>query len=107
VAGEIGPAADAAGLLQRLLATDPAARPDSARGVAAQLGEIARAVPDTMPAEVRQRPPRRRARVATAIVLLVIAGAAGGYLIGHRVGPEGPGLSPTTVTVPTGPVVTP
>jgi len=37
----------------------------------------------------------------------VIAGGAGAYLVGHRVGPAGPGLSPTTVTVPTGPVVTP
>jgi hypothetical protein len=107
VAGEIGPAADAADLLQRLLATDPAARPDSARDVAAQLGEIAHAVPDTATAPVKQRPPRRRARMATAIVLLVIAGGAGAYLVGHRVGPAGPGLSPTTVTVPTGPVVTP
>jgi len=68
---------------------------------------FARAVPDTATAPVRQRPPRRRARMATAIVLLVIAGGAGAYLVGHRVGPAGPGLSPTTVTVPTGPVVTP
>jgi hypothetical protein len=107
VAGEVGPAADAAALLQRLLAPDPEARPGSAREVAAQLGEIARAVPDTTPAAVERPPSRRRARLATAVVLLVIAGAAGGYLLGHRVGPAGPALSPTTVTVPTAPAVTP
>ena len=47
VAGEAGPAADAAALLQGLLASDPAAHPGSAREVAARLAEIASAVPDT------------------------------------------------------------
>ena len=105
VAGEAGPAAEAAALLQGLLAPDPAARPGSAREVAARLGEIASAVPDTT---LEQEPrPRRRARLATAIVLLVVAGAAGGYLVGHRVGPAGPALSPTTVTVPPAPAASP
>ena len=48
-----------------------------------------------------------RARLVTALVLLVVAGAAGGYLVGHRVGPPGPALSPTTVTVPGTPAVSP
>ncbi len=105
VSGEAGPAAEAAALLQGLLAPDPAARPGSAREVAARLGEIASAVPDTT---LEQEPrPRRRARLATAIVLLVVAGAAGGYLVGHRVGPAGPALSPTTVTVPPAPAPSP
>ncbi|MDX6630017.1 MAG: hypothetical protein QOH00_2263 [Gaiellales bacterium] len=106
VAGEVGPAADAAALLQGLLAPDPAARPSSARQVAASLAEIASAVPDatTAPAEPRAR---RRGRLVTALVLLIVAGAAGGYLVGHRVGPPGPALSPTTVTVPTAPAISP
>ena len=100
VAGEIGPAAEAATLLQGLLDPDPAARPSSARQVAARLTEIASSVPDTMPAPAR--PPRRsRGALAAAVVLLLVAGVAGGYLVGHRVGPPGPALSPTTVTVPT------
>jgi hypothetical protein len=107
VAGEVGPAADAAALLQSLLAVDPAARPGSARQVAAQLAEIASAVPDTTPAPPAARPSRRRARLATALVLLVIAGAAGAYVVGHRVGPPGPALSPGTVSVPEPPPVTP
>jgi hypothetical protein len=106
VAGEVGPAAEAATLLQGLLDPDPAARPSSARQVAARLAEIASSVPDTMPAPAQ--PPRRsRGRLLTAVVLLLIAGAAGGYLVGHRVGPPGPALSPTTVTVPTTPAVSP
>jgi hypothetical protein len=105
VAGEVGPAADAATLLQGLLAPDPAARPASAREVAARLAEIASTVQDTTPAAA---PPRRkRARLTTAVVLLLVAGAAGGYLVGHRVGPPGPALSPTTVSVPTAPLVRP
>jgi hypothetical protein len=105
VTGEAGPAAEAAALLQGLLASDPAARPGSAREVAARLGEIASAVPD---ATLQPGPrPRRRARLATAIVLLIIAGVAGGYLVGHRVGPAGPALSPTTVTVPPAPAASP
>jgi hypothetical protein len=106
VAGEIGPAAEAATLLQSLLDADPAARPSSARQVAARLSEIASSVPDTTPAPAA--PARRsRGRLATAVVLLLIAGAAGGYLVGHRVGPPGPALSPTTVTVPSTPAVSP
>jgi hypothetical protein len=105
VAGDVGPAADAAALLQSLLAADPAARPASARQVAARLSEIASAVPDTTPEPAA--PSRRRARLLTALVLLVIAGAAGGYLVGHRVGPPGPALSPTTVTVPPTPAISP
>ena len=45
VAGEAGAAAEAAALLQSMLAPDPAARPGSARQVAARLGEIAADVP--------------------------------------------------------------
>jgi hypothetical protein len=105
VTGESGPAAEAAALLEGLLASDPAARPGSAREVAARLSEIASEVPDT-PLQPAPRP-RRRARLATAIVLLIVAGAAGGYLVGHRVGPAGPALSPTTVTVPPAPAVSP
>ena len=73
--------------------------------MAASLATIAAAVEDTSPAA--PRPSRRRARLVTALVLLVVAGAAGGYLVGHRVGPPGPALSPTTVTVPGSPAVTP
>jgi hypothetical protein len=98
VEGEDGPAAEAAALLRGLLSTEPAARPSSARQVAASLAEIASAVEDTTPRAARAQ--RRPARLVTALVLLVVAGTAGGYLIGHRVGPKGPALSPTTVTVP-------
>lgn len=106
VAGEVGAAADAAALLQGLLAGDPAARPSSARQVAASLAEIASAVPDTTIAQAEPRA-RRRGRLVTALVLVIVAGAAGGYLVGHRVGPPGPALSPTTVTVPTAPAISP
>ena len=99
VAGQDGPAADAAALLQGLLASGAGRALDArAREVAASLATIAAAVEDTSPAA--PRPSRRRARLVTALVLLVVAGAAGGYLVGHRVGPPGPALSPTTVTVP-------
>ena len=104
VAGDAGPAAEAAALLRSLLAAEAAARP-SARELAASLAQIASAVPDTTVAP--PRPSRRRARLVTALVLLVVAGAAGGYLVGHRVGPPGPALSPTTVTVPQEPAVSP
>jgi hypothetical protein len=40
-------------------------------------------------------------------VLLVVAAAAGGYVVTHRVGPPGPSVSPATVTVPQPPAVTP
>jgi hypothetical protein len=100
VAGEVGPAADAAALLQSLLAPDPAGRPGSARQVAARLAEIAARVPDTGPPALPARPARRRARLAAAVVLLAIAGGAGAYLVGDRVGPPGPALSPGTVSVP-------
>ena len=102
--GEAGPAADAAELLRSLLAADPEARPGSARAVAARLGEIAAAVPDTAalpPAQGSRRP--RRARLAAAAVLLVLAGGSGVYVAGHRVGPKGPTLSPGTVSVPVTP----
>ena len=105
VAGDAGPAAEAAALLRSLLAPEPAARPSSARELAASLAQIASAVPDTTVAP--PRPSRRRARLVTALVLLVVAGAAGGYLVGHRVGPPGPALSPTTVTVPQESAVSP
>jgi hypothetical protein len=105
IAGEPGPEANAAALLGALLSPDPADRPSSARQVAASLREIASGVHDTTPATPRA--PRRRARLATALVLLVVAGAAGGYLIGHRVGPAGPALSKTTVTVPPPPPLSP
>jgi hypothetical protein len=105
VAGEAGPAAETAALLQGLLAPEPGARPTSARQVAESLAQIASAVQDTTPEA--PRPSRRRARLVTALVLLVVAGAAGGYLVGHRVGPPGPALSPTTVTVPGAPAVSP
>jgi hypothetical protein len=107
LAGEVGPAAEAASLLQSLLAADPAARPGSARQVAARLAEIASAVPDTAVPASRTGPPRRKARVVTALILLVIAGAAGAYLESQRVGPPGPGLTPRTVSVPVPPSVVP
>jgi hypothetical protein len=107
VAGEIGPAADAASLLQSLLAADPAARPSSARQVAARLAEIASAVPDTAPSARRTGPSRRTARLVSALVLLAVAGAAGAYVESHRVGPPGPALTPATVSVPTAPAVMP
>jgi hypothetical protein len=109
VSGEAGPASEAAVLLERLLATDPEARPGSARAVAAHLSAIAAAVPDTTPA-AEPAPTslaRRRARLATALVLLVVAGGAGALVLSHRVGPPGPALSPGTVTVPEQPAVTP
>jgi eukaryotic-like serine/threonine-protein kinase len=109
IAGEVGPAAEAAALLQGLLADDPAGRPVSARAVGERLGAIAAAVPDTTP---EPAPPplsraRRRARVAAGVALLAVALAAGGYLASNRVGPPGPALSPTTVTVPEAPAVSP
>ena len=100
VAGEVGPAADAAALLQSMLAPDPAARPGSARQVASRLAEIAAEVPDTTEPAAPARRPRRRGRLATGIVLLVLAGAAGAYVVGNRVGPAGPRLTPGTVSVP-------
>lgn len=106
VAGEVGPAAEAAALLQSMLASDPEARPSSARQVAARLSQIAAEVPDA-PRAAPVRRPHRRARLATALVLLVIAGAAGAYVVGHRVGPPGPSLGPGTVSVPEAPAVTP
>ena len=72
-----------------------------------RLAEIAAAVPDVSPVAPVERAPRRRARLAAALVLLVIAGGAGAYLVSARVGPPGPALSPTTVSVPTAPAVTP
>ncbi len=108
VAGEAGAAAEAAALLQSMLAPDPSARPGSARQVAARLGEIAAEVPPTeLSAPPERRPRRRRARLATGLVLLVVAGGAGAYVLGHRVGPAGPSLSPGTVTVPAAPSPSP
>lgn len=107
VAGEVGPAAEAAALLQSMLAPDPAARPGSARQVATRLAEIAADVPDTTESAPRSRRPRRRGRIATGLVLLVLAGAAGAYVVGQRVGPPGPSLTPGTVSVPDSPTVTP
>jgi hypothetical protein len=100
VAGEVGSAADAAVLLQSLLATEPEARPASAREVAARLTEIAARVPDTTPAVRPAGRSRRRARLVAALFLLLIAGGAGAYVVDHRVGPPGPALSPGTVPVP-------
>jgi hypothetical protein len=109
VAGEVGPAAAAANLLQGLLADDPAARPGSARQVGERLAAIAAEVPGVSEADEprARRQPRRRARIAAALVLLAIAGGAGAYLVSARVGPPGPALSPVTVSVPTAPAVTP
>jgi hypothetical protein len=107
VAGEVGPAADAAELLQGLLAADPAARPDSARQVGERLAAIASSVPDTTRPPAPARAARRRSRLAAVLVLLVVAVAAGGYLVTQRVGPPGPTISPATVTVPEPPAVTP
>jgi hypothetical protein len=103
ITGAPGPEATAAALLGALLSPDTADRPSSARQVAASLREIAAGVHDTTPRPSRR--PRRRARLVTALVLLVAAGASGGYLIGHRVGPAGPALSKTTVTVSPAPPV--
>ncbi len=109
VTGEAGPAAEAAALLQELLAPGSEARAGGAREVAARLSAIAAAVPDTPPppAPVPATPARRRARVATALVLLAVATGCGAYLFTERVGPPGPALSPATVTVPKPPAVTP
>jgi eukaryotic-like serine/threonine-protein kinase len=107
VAGEDGPAAEAAALLQGLLAADPAQRPVSGRIVGTRLAEIAAAVPDAEAATQPRRSRRRRGRLAAALALLAVAGGAGAYLAGHRVGPPGPALSPTTVTVPVPPPVSP
>ncbi len=106
IAGEVGPAAETAALLQGLLAGDPAARPASAREVAERLTAIAAGVPDTTPPPVRAAAPRR-ARLVLAGALLFVALAAGATFATQRVGPPGPALSPTTVTVPEPPGVTP
>jgi hypothetical protein len=105
IAGAPGPEANAAALLGALLSPEPADRPSSARQVAATLREIAAGVHDTTPGPPRAR--RRRARLVAALVLLVVACASGGYLAGYRVGPAGPALSKTTVTVPPAPPVSP
>jgi hypothetical protein len=103
VDGESGPAAEAAELLEGLLAADPGARPESARAVAARLAEIAATVPDAAVVPVAPVERRRRARLAAAVVLLLVAGGSGAYVAGHRVGPAGPALSPGTVSVPVTP----
>jgi hypothetical protein len=108
VAGEVGPAAAAASLLQGLLAEDPAAHPRSARQVGERLAALAAEVPDDGEEELPARlGHRRRSRIAAALVLLVLAGGSGAYLVSARVGPPGPSLSPFTVSVPTAPAVTP
>jgi eukaryotic-like serine/threonine-protein kinase len=107
VAGEEGPAAETAALLQALLAADPAQRPDSSRSVGTLLAEIATAVPDAGPVARSEPRPRRRARLAVALGLLVLAGGSGVYVAGRRVAPPGPALSPGTVTVPVPPPVSP
>jgi hypothetical protein len=106
VAGEAGPAADAAALLEELLAVDPAARPGSSREVGERLAAIASSVPDVTPPENAGRS-RRRSRLAAGLGLLALACAAGGYLVSDRVGPPGPTVSPATVSVPVPPAVTP
>ncbi len=107
VAGEEGPAAEVAALLQALLAADPAQRPESSRGVGTLLAEIASVVPDAGPAARPEPRRRRRARLAAALALLVVAGGSGVYVAGQRVGSPGPALSPGTVTVPVPPPVSP
>ena len=109
VSGDGGPAREAAAVLQGLLTSDPHVLPGSAREVAARLAAIAAAVPDTARADegAVASPRRRRARLATALVLLAVAGGAGALVLTQRVGPPGPALSPGTVTVPEPPAVTP
>lgn len=109
VAGEAGPAAAAAALLQELLAPGPEPRPATTREVATRLSTIAAEVPDAAPPPVTvpAPPARRGARIATALVLLAVAAGCGAYLFTERVGPPGPALSPETVTVPKPPAVTP
>ena len=103
VDGEAGPAADTAELLRSLLSEEPGNRPASARAVGDRLAEIAAAVPDTTASAAEPRRSRRRARLAVAVALLVVAGGSGVYVAGHRVGPPGPALSPGTVSVPVTP----
>jgi hypothetical protein len=105
VAGEEGPAAETASLLQGLLAADPAQRPASSRIVGTRLAEVAAAVPEAGPVARPER--RRRARLTAALALLVVAGGAGVYVAEQRVGPPGPALSPATVTVPVAPPASP
>ena len=107
VAGEEGPAAEVAALLQALLAADPAQRPESSRGVGTLLAEIASVVPDAGPVARPEPRRRRRARLAAALALLVVAGGSGVYVAGQRVGSPGPALSPGTVTVPVPPPASP
>ena len=109
VSGDGGPAREAAAVLQGLLTSEPHVHPGSAREVAARLAAIAAAVPEAAPAAeaVPAGPGRRRARLATALVLLAVAGGAGALVLTQRVGPPGPALSPGTVSVPEPPAVTP
>jgi hypothetical protein len=107
LAGDEGPAAETAALLQGLLAADPAQRPGSARIIGTRLAELAAAVPDTESPVGAERAPRGRERIAAALVLLALAGGSGIYVAGHRVGPRGPALSPATVSVPAAPPPSP
>ena len=97
-----GPAAEHAGARSR---STPGL---GAPGRCAARARSPRTCPDTAE-PAAPAPPRRGAgrRVATAIVLLVLAGAAGAYVVGHRVGPAGPRLTPGTVSVPDAPAATP
>jgi hypothetical protein len=100
VSGEGGPAAETAALLEGLLSADPSARPESARSVGTRLAELAAQLPREPVEAERGHRPRRRARIAVALVLLAVAGGSGAYVAASRVGPAGPSLSPGTVPVP-------
>ena len=94
-------------LLQGLLADDPGPRPERAREVAARLSAIAAAVPDTTPLpDCARAADGRRARLAPASSCSPSPRVPASRLHGARRA-AGPALSPTTVSVPEPPAVTP
>ena len=88
VAGEIGPAAEAATLLQGLLDPDPRGQAElgAPGGRTPDRDRLVRAGHDARTRHCRRAGAARR--LATAVVLLLVAGVAGGYLSaiasGHR-----------------------